>query len=82
MKPIAITMGDPAGVGPELCLQLLENREIASECTPVIFGDAAVLHAAAEKTGQVFTAPILTPEEWKTAAAPLSSTPQGSGSGQ
>ena len=28
-KPlIAITMGDPAGVGPEVCLQLLANAEV------------------------------------------------------
>ena len=71
MKPIAITMGDPAGVGPELCLQLLVNQEIASECTPVIFGDAAVLCAVAVKTGQVFTAPIIPAGEWKSAAARL-----------
>jgi 4-phospho-D-threonate 3-dehydrogenase / 4-phospho-D-erythronate 3-dehydrogenase len=71
VKPIALTMGDPAGVGPELCLQLLANREIAGVCTPVIFGDAAVLRAAAEKTGQTLKAPIISADEWQTAAARL-----------
>ena len=43
-KPrVAITMGDPAGVGPELCLRLLANQEIAELCTPVIFGSAGLL---------------------------------------
>ncbi|MEQ1858856.1 MAG: 4-hydroxythreonine-4-phosphate dehydrogenase PdxA [Chthoniobacteraceae bacterium] len=61
---IAITMGDPAGVGPELCLRLLGNVELARLCTPIVFGDAAVLRACAGKTGLPFDAPILTPDEW------------------
>src|SRR5262245_41395410 len=40
-------MGDPAGVGPEICLRLLANDELRSVCTPVVFGDAAVLRAVA-----------------------------------
>ena len=43
LPKIAVTMGDPAGVGPEVCLRLLQNAEIAQLCTPVVFGDAAVL---------------------------------------
>ena len=43
-KPrVAITMGDPAGVGPELCLRLLGNEGITEICTPVIFGSAGLL---------------------------------------
>ena len=42
-------MGDPAGVGPEICLRLLQNDEIAHLCTPIIFGSAAVLEQAAEQ---------------------------------
>ncbi len=56
---IAVTMGDPAGVGPELCLRLLANVEIARECVPIVFGDAAVLRRVAEKIGVPFTAPLL-----------------------
>jgi len=44
---IAVTMGDPAGIGPETCLQLLNNDELARLCTPVIFGDAGVLRRVA-----------------------------------
>ena len=47
-KPIiAVTMGDPAGVGPELCLRLLAEPSVAAVCVPVVFGDARVLAAAA-----------------------------------
>ncbi len=46
---IAVTMGDPAGVGPELCLRLLANAEIAAECVPIVFGDRRVLDAVSER---------------------------------
>lgn len=62
---LAITMGDPAGVGPEVCLHLLANEEIARICTPVVFGDAVVLRACATKTGLPFHAPMLAPAEWE-----------------
>jgi 4-hydroxythreonine-4-phosphate dehydrogenase len=43
-KPtIALTMGDPAGIGPEVCLHALNNAEIADLCTPVLYGDADLL---------------------------------------
>ena len=55
MKPlIAITMGDPAGVGPELCLQALANRKLLAICTPVIYGDAYVLDKVARTCGPAF----------------------------
>jgi len=47
---IAITMGDPAGVGPEVCLHLLANEQIAQQCTPVLFGDASILSRVAHAT--------------------------------
>ena len=40
-------MGDPAGVGPEICLKLLQNKDIAKICTPIIFGSFSVLTQAA-----------------------------------
>lgn len=48
---IAITMGDPAGVGPEVCLHLLQNEQVTDRCVPIIFGDAGVLNDCANKTG-------------------------------
>ena len=43
-------MGDPAGVGPEICLDLLQDPEISELCTPIIFGDSSVLQACAQQT--------------------------------
>ena len=48
---IAVTTGDPAGIGPEVCLHLLNNQEIARICTPVVFGDLSVLKRASEESG-------------------------------
>ena len=36
---IAITMGDPAGIGTEIILKALEKREIFKYCIPIIVGD-------------------------------------------
>jgi 4-hydroxythreonine-4-phosphate dehydrogenase len=45
-------MGDPAGVGPEICLDLLADSSIAEGCAPIVFGDAEVLRLCAERTGK------------------------------
>ncbi|MFN0130141.1 MAG: 4-hydroxythreonine-4-phosphate dehydrogenase PdxA [Verrucomicrobiales bacterium] len=45
---IAVTMGDPAGVGPELCLRLLRERAVLALCRPVVIGDADVLRRVAD----------------------------------
>jgi 4-hydroxythreonine-4-phosphate dehydrogenase len=52
MKPnILITIGDPAGVGPEVTLKALEDQEIRELANWRIVGDAGVLHAAARALG-------------------------------
>ena len=40
---IGVTMGDPAGIGPELCLRVLGDRNVRRRCIPVVFGSAGVL---------------------------------------
>ena len=35
---IGITMGDPAGIGPEVVVKALKSVEIRKNCIPVIFG--------------------------------------------
>jgi 4-hydroxythreonine-4-phosphate dehydrogenase len=43
-KPIiSLTMGDPAGIGPEICLRALHEQAVLENCVPVLFGDAGVL---------------------------------------
>jgi 4-hydroxythreonine-4-phosphate dehydrogenase len=40
---IGITMGDPAGIGPEVVLKAVAESEIQKACVPVIIGDAQML---------------------------------------
>lgn len=68
---IAVTMGDPAGIGPEVCLHLLASAEIAALCAPVVFGDASILRACAAKTGLPFKAPVIGGRDWAEAHAAL-----------
>jgi len=42
-------MGDPAGIGPELCLQLLNRVDVAERCQPLIFGDPALLQRVSDR---------------------------------
>jgi len=42
---IAITMGDPSGIGPEIMVKALSQPEIKQICRPVVFGDPGALHA-------------------------------------
>lgn len=70
-KPmIAISMGDPAGVGPELCLRALTHPMVLAECRPVIFGSADLLRRVASRLKQPFAAEVLTPEQWQQGLRP------------
>jgi 4-phospho-D-threonate 3-dehydrogenase / 4-phospho-D-erythronate 3-dehydrogenase len=40
---IGITMGDPAGIGPEVVLKAVAEEDVLSVCHPVIIGDAQLL---------------------------------------
>src|SRR6201988_4294690 len=40
---IGITMGDPAGIGPEVVLKAVAEEEIRKVCIPVIIGDAQLI---------------------------------------
>lgn len=48
-KPIiAITVGDPCGIGPEITVKSLNNAEIYDKCHPVVISDADVMRQAVE----------------------------------
>ncbi|MDT7723751.1 MAG: 4-phospho-D-threonate 3-dehydrogenase / 4-phospho-D-erythronate 3-dehydrogenase [Actinomycetota bacterium] len=48
---IAITMGDAAGVGPEVVVKALAQDELYQACRPLVIGDAARLRMAIGITG-------------------------------
>ncbi len=52
MKPIlAITMGDPAGIGPEITVRALNHCETYEQCRPIVTGDAAIMRQAVQLLG-------------------------------
>lgn len=50
-KRIAITLGDPAGVGPEISLKAVLSPDVLDICTPVLIGDRVVWEEACETLG-------------------------------
>ena len=43
---LAITMGDPAGIGPEVTVKALQHRELWEKCIPIVVGERFVLEDA------------------------------------
>jgi len=63
---IAIPMGDPAGIGPEITAKSLINSEIYDKCKPLVVGDAEVFTKAIEIVdGNLDINVINSPEEGK-----------------
>ena len=64
---VALTMGDVAGVGPELIARAWSRPELHALCAPVVVGDLAVLRRAIAETvrdgERPRVQPIATPEE-------------------
>lgn len=48
---IAVTMGDPAGVGPEVVVKALTDRTIRQLCRPFVVGHPAHLQRAIQEVG-------------------------------
>lgn len=48
---VAITMGDAAGIGPEITVAAVNNSEIYKFCQPIVVGDALRLKQAAKVWG-------------------------------
>ncbi len=44
-----MTMGDPAGVGPEVCLKAALEASVRKKCLPLIVGDMAIIRKHARK---------------------------------
>jgi 4-hydroxythreonine-4-phosphate dehydrogenase len=63
--PLVLTAGEPAGIGPDLCVMLAQSPPPGRV---VLLADRYVLHQRAERLGLPFSVPDFTPE----GGAPLS----------
>src|ERR671938_702552 len=43
LQRVGITMGDPAGIGPEVVLKAVSEDDVRCACVPIIIGDAQLL---------------------------------------
>jgi 4-hydroxythreonine-4-phosphate dehydrogenase len=57
---IAITMGDPAGVGPEIVAKALAREEVWACCRPLVVGDVRTLVKAVKLVGVPLTPRLVT----------------------
>jgi 4-hydroxythreonine-4-phosphate dehydrogenase len=48
---IAIALGDPAGIGPEIALKAALDPDVRALCIPILFGDRSVVDAHAKACG-------------------------------
>jgi len=49
-KPIiGITMGDPAGIGPEVVVKAVTDKKVNKICRPLVFGSYHIIFSAAKK---------------------------------
>ena len=55
VKPlIVITMGDAAGIGPEIIVRTLDLEEIYRICHPLVVGEGTTMHKTIEPTCPTF----------------------------
>lgn len=52
-KPIiALTMGEPAGIGPEICAKVLTDAKLYEFCRPLLLGSTAIIADALKLIGK------------------------------
>lgn len=63
---IGITIGDPAGIGPEIIVKSLANKGVYKRCQPLVIGDARVVQQAINITDKNLSLRMInTPKEGK-----------------
>jgi 4-hydroxythreonine-4-phosphate dehydrogenase len=60
---IAITMGDPAGIGPEVILKALLRDDVYQVCRPIVLGDINVFGMVSKNLGPLSFNTIESPSE-------------------
>lgn len=63
LPKVAITIGDAAGIGPEVVLKALSDPGVSEMCVPVVVGDLAVMLQTAAMAGLPMDYQVVTDEE-------------------
>jgi len=59
LPKIGISMGDPAGIGPEIILKVLADEKALTDFIPLVIGDMTVLSERAKKLNIPFSLPLI-----------------------
>lgn len=62
LPTIALAMGDPAGISPELTAKLLANDEVRAAARIIVFGDRRILDEGARIAGVTLDITVVAPE--------------------
>ncbi len=69
LPTVAITMGDPSGIGPEIIMKALGRARVYNLCRPLVIGDSARLRRAGQIVGSSLQVTSLkTPDQARYAA--------------
>jgi 4-hydroxythreonine-4-phosphate dehydrogenase len=68
---IAMTMGDAAGIGPEIIMKSLAHPELYEQCRPLVIGDVERLKEAGRIVGSPLEVRGISPDELEKAAYKL-----------
>lgn len=62
---VAVTLGDPAGIGPEIVFGALKSPEVYEACIPVVIGNIRLMRRCAEAVGDrdVHIVPVASPRD-------------------
>jgi 4-hydroxythreonine-4-phosphate dehydrogenase len=70
---IALTLGDVAGIGPEVVARAVESEQLRRSCRPVIVGHAGVVARAMKQAGSTFAlleVQSLSEIDWNSSSVP------------
>jgi 4-hydroxythreonine-4-phosphate dehydrogenase len=71
-KPrVGITIGDPAGIGPEIALKAVADMKVRAVCHPVLIGSASELRRQAHALDLLCDYPALSERELAASDAPV-----------
>jgi 4-hydroxythreonine-4-phosphate dehydrogenase len=73
---IAITIGDPAGIGPEVVLKALAQKNWLAQCEITLVGTASVLHSCYQALKHLGN--VADPDQWQLLELPCDSFTPGS----
>jgi len=77
---VAITMGDPAGIGPETIVGAWSDPALHAACRPIVVGHPEIIRRAVSLLGAgLEVVEIVSPEEWPLSRGAIACLPACSG---